>query len=129
MSKLPATTSTISRFRVALHVGRADESRPRQSDCGYGRGRNALAFGMLWRPARTSAVRPGQIVDAAMVEGSHFLPVGLCTTRAARGATGGANLLDTGAHFYEVYETKDGGFIAVGAIEPQFYAALLRGWL
>ena len=38
----------------------------------------------------------------------------------------GTNLLDTGAHFYEVYETSDGGFIGVGAIEPQFYAELIR---
>ena len=39
----------------------------------------------------------------------------------------GSNLLDTGAHFYEVYETRDGGYLAVGAIEPQFYAELLQG--
>jgi alpha-methylacyl-CoA racemase len=39
----------------------------------------------------------------------------------------GANLLDTGAHFYEVYETSDGRYVAVGAIEPRFYAALLDG--
>ncbi len=39
----------------------------------------------------------------------------------------GENTLDTGAHFYETYETKDGKFMAVGAIEPQFYAALLNG--
>jgi alpha-methylacyl-CoA racemase len=38
----------------------------------------------------------------------------------------GTNLLDTGAHFYEVYETSDGGFLGVGAIEPQFYAELMR---
>ena len=38
----------------------------------------------------------------------------------------GTNLLDTGAHFYEVYETADGGYFAVGAIEPQFYAELLQ---
>jgi alpha-methylacyl-CoA racemase len=38
----------------------------------------------------------------------------------------GANLLDTGAHFYEVYETKDGKWVSVGSIEPQFYAELLK---
>jgi alpha-methylacyl-CoA racemase len=38
----------------------------------------------------------------------------------------GSNLLDSGAHFYEVYETADGGHVAIGAIEPQFYAELLR---
>jgi alpha-methylacyl-CoA racemase len=40
--------------------------------------------------------------------------------------TPGTNLLDSGAHFYEVYETADGGHVAVGALEPQFYAELLR---
>jgi alpha-methylacyl-CoA racemase len=39
----------------------------------------------------------------------------------------GTNLLDSGAHFYEVYETQDGRYVSVGAIEPQFYAALLEG--
>ncbi len=39
----------------------------------------------------------------------------------------GENVLDTGAHFYETYQTKDGKYMAVGAIEPQFYAALLDG--
>ena len=38
----------------------------------------------------------------------------------------GENVLDTGAHFYETYETKDGKYMAVGAIEPQFYAELLE---
>jgi len=38
----------------------------------------------------------------------------------------GTNLLDTGAHFYEVYETKDGGYISIGSIEPQFYRELLE---
>jgi alpha-methylacyl-CoA racemase len=38
----------------------------------------------------------------------------------------GTNILDSGAHFYEVYETADGGHVAVGALEPQFYANLLR---
>jgi alpha-methylacyl-CoA racemase len=39
----------------------------------------------------------------------------------------GSNLLDSGAHFYDVYETSDGRYVAVGAIEPQFYALLLEG--
>ena len=53
-----------------------------------------------------------------------------CSTRCAARACGptsaGTNLLDSGAHFYEVYETADGGHVAVGALEPQFYAELLR---
>ena len=38
----------------------------------------------------------------------------------------GTNMLDTGAHFYDVYETADGGYVSIGSIEPQFYAELLR---
>ena len=49
-----------------------------------------------------------------------------CAPRACGAGPRGTNLLDTGAHFYEVYETSDGGFIGVGAIEPQFYAELIR---
>jgi alpha-methylacyl-CoA racemase len=71
----------------------------------------------------------GQVVDAAMVDGAAFL----ATSVYAQKAMGwwrderGSNLLDTGAHFYEVYTTKDGGHMAVGAIEPQFYELLLHG--
>ena len=39
----------------------------------------------------------------------------------------GENFLDSGAHFYDTYATKDGGYMAVGAIEPQFYAEMLKG--
>jgi alpha-methylacyl-CoA racemase len=70
----------------------------------------------------------GQVVDAAMVDGSALLATvvhGLRATGHWDGAPG-SNLLDSGAHFYEVYATADGGHIAVGAIEPQFYAELLR---
>jgi alpha-methylacyl-CoA racemase len=95
----------------------------------FGGGGVFLAFGVVSAllEARTSGV--GQVVDAAMTDGSAslltmqhaFLAAGLAEERR------GANLLDTGAHFYEVYETSDGRFVAVGAIEPRFYAALLEG--
>jgi alpha-methylacyl-CoA racemase len=95
----------------------------------FGGGGMLLAFGVTAAllEARSSGV--GQVVDAAMTDGSAslmtmahaFLAAGLSTE--ARGV----NLLDTGAHFYEVYETADGGYVAVGAIEPRFYAALLEG--
>jgi alpha-methylacyl-CoA racemase len=63
-----------------------------------------------------------------MVDGSALLMTMTYTLRAAGiwNDQRGTNLLDTGAHFYEVYETSDGGFIGVGAIEPQFYAELIR---
>ena len=95
----------------------------------FGGGSMFLLFGVLaavWSAQRTGE---GQVVDAAMVDGSaslmamthSFINNGLWTNER------GANLLDTGAPFYEVYETKDGQFVAVGAIEPQFYAAFVVG--
>jgi alpha-methylacyl-CoA racemase len=70
----------------------------------------------------------GQVVDAAMVDGAALLLTPFYAARAS-GAWGprGTNLLDTGAPFYDVYETADHGWLAVGAIEEQFYAALLEG--
>jgi alpha-methylacyl-CoA racemase len=71
----------------------------------------------------------GQVVEANMVDGSAVLAtmprLGLKTEVWKRER--GTNMLDGGAPFYDTYETKDGKFMAVGAIEPQFYAALLKG--
>ncbi|MFQ5352675.1 MAG: CaiB/BaiF CoA transferase family protein, partial [Candidatus Binatia bacterium] len=69
----------------------------------------------------------GQIIDAAMVDGAAHLTSFLFGFRAAGLWSGerGTNLLDTGAPFYDTYETADGLFMSVGAIEPQFYAVLL----
>jgi alpha-methylacyl-CoA racemase len=71
----------------------------------------------------------GQVVDAAMVEGAALLATSVYAQKAMGWwrSERGTNLLDSGAPFYEVYQTKDGGHMAVGAIEPQFYALLLRG--
>ncbi len=71
----------------------------------------------------------GQVVDAAMVDGAANLATFLYGLRAANLWSGerGTNLLDTGAPFYDTYETADGKYVSVGAIEPQFYAALLSG--
>jgi len=68
----------------------------------------------------------GQVVDAAMVDGAALMLTPFYAARASGfwGARG-TNLLDTGAPFYEVYECADGRWLAVGALEPQFYAALL----
>lgn len=95
----------------------------------FGGGGAFLALGMLAGiiEARTSGT--GQVVDAAMVDGSSALMGMFYGMRAAGMWTDerGANLVDSGAHFYEVYETSDGSWMAVGAIEPQFYAELLDG--
>lgn len=112
-------------------VGRAGEAPvpPLNLVGDYGGGGMLLAFGMVCAliEARTSG--RGQVVDAAMFEGSALL---MAATRAMMemghwGTERGRNMCDSGAHFYEVYETRDGGHMAVGAIEPQFYAQLLTG--
>lgn len=93
----------------------------------YGGGAMLLAFGVLAGiiEARTSG--KGQVVDAAMVEGSALLMTMIWAMKEIGVWTEpGTNLLDSGAHFYETYRCKDGGHVAIGAIEPQFYAELLR---
>jgi alpha-methylacyl-CoA racemase len=94
----------------------------------YGGGGMLLAFGILAAVYEARSSGQGQVVDAAMVEGAALLSTSIHALRALGFWDGepGTNMLDTGAHFYEVYETADGGHIAVGAIEPQFYAELLR---
>ena len=94
----------------------------------FGGGGMLLAFGMLAAIINAQRTGVGQVVDAAMVDGAASLMTMNYTLRNAGMSAGprGTNLLDTGAPFYEVYETSDGGFIGVGAIEPQFYAELIR---
>jgi alpha-methylacyl-CoA racemase len=92
----------------------------------FGGGGMMLAFGMLAAILQAQASGAGQIVDCAMTEGSAVLTSMIWGFRAQgqwRDARG-TNLLDGGAPFYDSYETADGKWIAVGAIEPQFYAAL-----
>jgi alpha-methylacyl-CoA racemase len=111
-------------------IGRAgDKPLPPLNLVGdFGGGGMLLAFGVVCAllEARTSG--EGQVVDAAMVDGAAVL----MTMFHAFKAMGiwederGTNLLDTGAHFYEVYETSDGKYVSIGSIEPQFYAELLR---
>lgn len=72
----------------------------------------------------------GQIVDANMVHGSAYIGSWMWTSQDLPGVWGqprGENTLDGGAAFYDVYETQDGKFMAVGAIEPQFFRGLLQG--
>ncbi len=93
----------------------------------FGGGGMLLAFGLVAAMLSARTTGKGQVVDAAMVDGAAALMTMTYTLRAAGvwSDERGTNLLDTGAPFYEVYETSDGGFMAVGAIEPQFYAELL----
>jgi alpha-methylacyl-CoA racemase len=95
----------------------------------FGGGGMLLAFGILAGVFEAQRSGEGQVVDAAMVDGSALLMTiihGLRTTGVWSDERG-TNMLDTGAHFYDVYETADGKYLSIGAIEPQFYAALLRG--
>jgi len=93
----------------------------------FGGGGMLLAFGMVAAIISAQRTGVGQVVDAAMVDGAASLMTMTYTLHQAGMWSGprGTNLLDTGAHFYEVYETSDGGFIGVGAIESQFYASLI----
>ncbi|XP_031299646.2 alpha-methylacyl-CoA racemase [Camelus dromedarius] len=69
----------------------------------------------------------GQIIDASMVEGTAYLGSFLWKSLGLWSQPRGQNLLDGGAPFYATYRTADGGFMAVGAIEPQFYELLIKG--
>jgi alpha-methylacyl-CoA racemase len=115
----------------ALHpIGRAGEKPaiPLNLVGDFGGGGLMLAYGMVCAllEAKTSGV--GQVVDAAMIDGAATL---MASTFAAAQVgfwreERGTNFLDSGAHFYEVYETADGKYISLGSIEPQFYAALME---
>jgi len=116
----------------ALHAfGRPDEvpSPPLNLLGDFGGGGMLLAFGLaaaLLHAARTGI---GQVVDAGIVDGTALLTAMIHGLRA-EGAwqdERGVNLLDSGAPFYDVYRCADGGFLAVGALEEPFYAALVTG--
>jgi alpha-methylacyl-CoA racemase len=95
----------------------------------FGGGGMLLTVGVLsalWERDRSGL---GQVVDASMVDGAALLTTMIHGLRAAGLWIDerGSNLLDSGAPFYDVYQTADGGHMAVGALEPRFYSALLRG--
>jgi alpha-methylacyl-CoA racemase len=112
------------------HYGRAGQkpTPPINMIGDYGGGGMFLAFGVVCGILEARSSGQGQVVDAAMVDGSAVL---MGAIWAAYGSGGwsderGTNLLDTGAPFYEVYETADGKFVSIGSIEPQFYAELIE---
>jgi len=95
----------------------------------YGGGAMLLVTGVLAALVEARTTGRGRVVDAAMTDGSALL-TSLFHALASRGLWSearGANLLDGGAPFYRCYTCRDGRFVAVGALEPQFYAALLKG--
>ena len=94
----------------------------------FGGGGMLLAFGVACALVERASSGKGQVVDAAMVDGASTLMAFFAGMKAMGGwgdGGRGTNLLDTGAHFYETYETSDGKSISLGSIEPQFYAELI----
>ncbi len=113
------------------HFGRAGEppTPPLNMVGDFGGGGMLLAFGVVCALLEAQRSGAGQVVDTAMVDGSAvmmmmfwaFHHMGLHDI-----AHRGVNMLDTGAHYYDVYECADGEYVSIGSIEPQFYAELLR---
>ena len=111
-------------------MGRADEKPvpPLNLVGDYGGGSMFLIMGMLAALFEAQKSGQGQVVDAAMTDGSALLMAMFNSMHAMNMWTPrrGVNLLDTGAHFYETYETSDGKYVSIGSIEPEFYALLLE---
>lgn len=110
-------------------IGGSDKPVPPLNLVGdYAGGSLFLVMGILAALFERQGSGKGQVIDAAIVDGSASLMsifytlnnLGLWSTRR------GANMLDGAAHFYDSYETSDGKFISIGSIEPQFYALLLE---
>jgi len=114
---------------VLAHIGRSDSGPvpPMNLVGDFGGGGMYLAYGMVCALFEARNSGKGQVVDAAMVDGAASLMSFIHGMLASgfHSPERGTNLLDTGAHFYDVYECADGGWISLGSIEPQFYAELL----
>jgi alpha-methylacyl-CoA racemase len=94
----------------------------------FGGGALYMAFGVVCGLLEAKKSGKGQVIDTAMTDGASSL-MAMFYGMSAMGAwkdERGQNLLDSGAHFYDTYETKDGKYIALGSIEPQFYKELLE---
>jgi alpha-methylacyl-CoA racemase len=111
-------------------IGRRDQPpTPPLSLIGdFGGGGLMLALGIVAALVERNASGRGQVVDAAMVEGSALLatPFFGYSQTGAWSSERGTNIIDSGAPFYDVYETADGRWLSVAAMEPHFYGALLE---
>lgn len=111
-------------------IGRAGEKPipPLNLVGDFGGGGMFLAFGLMCAIHEAGQSGKGQVVDVSMVEGSAAL-MHMMYSFKAMGAwedKRGVNMLDTGAHYYDTYETSDGKHVSIGSIEPQFYALLVE---
>ncbi|MFN8022861.1 MAG: CaiB/BaiF CoA-transferase family protein [Acidimicrobiales bacterium] len=121
----------ISLAGALAHFGRKGEAPvpPLNMVGDFGGGGMFLAYGVVCALLEAQRSGQGQVVDTAMVDGAAvlmsmfwaFKSAGIFDENAR-----GTNLLDTGAHFYDVFECADGQYISLGSIEPQFYAELMR---
>jgi alpha-methylacyl-CoA racemase len=121
----------ISLAGALAHFGRAGEgpTPPLNMVGDFGGGGMFLALGVVAALLEAKSSGQGQVVDTAMVDGSAVLMTMFWSFKEAGifdENRRGTNLLDTGAHFYDVYECSDGRYISIGSIEPQFYAELMR---
>ncbi len=119
-----ATVGALSRFR------RAGERPmfPLNLAADYGGGGAILAFGITSALFERATSGRGQVIDGAMIDGvAGQMALPLAHLAMNRLGPPGTNFNDSGAHYYEVYETADGRHLAVGALEPKFYAEALRG--
>ena len=93
----------------------------------FGGGGMLLAFGIACGLVEAQRSGKGQVVDAAMVDGASLLATMFSGMMAGKrwNETRGDNVLDTGAPWYDAYQTKDGKYVAIGSIEPKFYEELL----
>ena len=110
-------------------IGTKDKPVPPLNLVGdFGGGALYLAFGLLAGVIHARATGEGQVIDCAMSDGAASLMAMFYGFKAS-GMWGGGrreNLLDGGAHFYDTYQCKDGRWVSIGSIEPQFYALLLE---
>jgi alpha-methylacyl-CoA racemase len=113
------------------HIGRAGQppTPPLNLVADFGGGGMLLALGLVSAVLSARQTGEGQVVDAAMVDGVALLmaPFFMAFRTGYFTDERGTNLLDSGAPFYDCYRCADGRHVAVGALEPQFFAALLAG--
>jgi alpha-methylacyl-CoA racemase len=113
------------------HIGRAGQppTVPLNLVGDFGGGGMLMALGVCAALVERATSGEGQVVDAAMVDGAALLSAAMAPayTKGVFSEERGTNLLDSGAPFYDCYETADGRWLSVGALEPAFYADLLTG--